>query len=123
METALQIILGIIALICFLGGVNLLTKGAQYFLPKEMPPQIILDNAFRFLSGIYLSMGFLCSWAVMKIAEINDLVYLLGVTVLFSGLGRLYSRIKIGKGSAYLTFAMLLEFVLAASLILLQYFR
>jgi len=123
METTLQIILGIIALICFLGGVNLLTKGAQYFLPKETPPQIILDNVLRFLSGIYLGMGFLCSWAVIKIAEINDLVYLLGIIVLFSGLGRLYSRIKTGSGNAYLTFAMLLEFILAASLILLQYFR
>src|SRR5690606_32120959 len=97
METTLQIILGIIALICFLGGVNLLTKGVQYFLPKETPPQIILDNVLRFLSGIYLGMGFLYTWAVMKIAEINDLVYLLGIIVLFSGLGRLYSRIKTGS--------------------------
>ncbi len=123
METAIQIILGIIAMICFLGGTNLLVKGAGYFLPKEVPPQLMLDNVLRFLSGIYLGMGFLCAWAAFKVPEVNELIYLLGIVVICSGLGRLYSRLKMNKSTTYLNFVMALELALGAALILLQYFR
>jgi hypothetical protein len=39
MELFLQILLGILTLICLLGGLNLLLKGANSFLPKTMPAQ------------------------------------------------------------------------------------
>lgn len=123
MELSIQIILGAIAVICFLGGANIVIKGANYFLPVGTPPQIILDNLLRFLSGIYLGMGFLFAWTSLNILEINDLVYFLGVVVAFSGLGRLYSRIKVGPGGKYLNFIMILEIILGISLILLQYLR
>lgn len=65
MELALHILMGLTALICFAGGLNLLINGAAHFLPKTIPPQFILDNLFRFLSGIYFSMCFLLGWAVL----------------------------------------------------------
>lgn len=123
MTLSITIILGLISLICFLGGTNLLLKGAGYFLPKETPPQIILDNVVRFLAGIYLGMGFLLAWTVSHIHKVHELVYLLGVIVCFSGLGRLYSRFKLGPGGTYLFAMMCLEIVLGITLILLQYFR
>ena len=44
MVTALRILLGLVALICFLGGMNVFLKGAMRFLPKETPNQPILDD-------------------------------------------------------------------------------
>lgn len=123
MELALQILLGFTALICFAGGLNLLIKGAMHFLPKTIPPQRILDNLIRFLSGIYFSMSFLLAWAVFNIHEINDLVYFLGLPIVFSGLGRLYSRMKIGSAGKYFDFIMVFEILLGASIMLLEYFR
>ena len=123
MELALQILLGITALTCFLGGLNLLIKGAYHYLPKEFLPQRILDNLLRFLSGIYFSMAFLLTWAIFHIHELHALVYFLGLPILFSGLGRFYSRIKVGSAGNYFDIVMVVEILLGISVLLLQYFR
>lgn len=123
MTLAIIIISGLVGIICFLGGANILLKGAGYFLPKETPPQIVLDNVVRFMAGIYLAMGFLCIWTAIHANEVREQVYLLGIIVCFSGLGRLYSRIKVGAGGTYLFAVMCLEIILGIALILLQYFR
>jgi hypothetical protein len=123
MEITLRILLIILSLICLLGGLNLLIKGAGYFLPKTTPPQRILDNLVRFLSGIYFSLGFLMAWVVFNLAEINDLLYFIGIVVIFSGLGRLYSRIKVGSAGKYFDFIILFEIFLGISVIVLQYLR
>lgn len=123
MALPIAALLGLISIICFLGGANILLKGAGYFLPKETPPQIVLDNALRFLAGIYLGMGFLFAWAAFHVNQISDLVYLLGIIVCCSGLGRLYSRAKMGSGGGYLFRMMCLEIILGVTLIALQYFR
>lgn len=39
MITALQILLGLVSLICLLGGMNLLIKGAGTFLTDSLPPR------------------------------------------------------------------------------------
>ena len=72
MELTLKILLGIVTLICLLGGMNLLLKGANYFLPKNIPPQRILDDLFRFLSGIYFALGFLVAWVFFNIQHIHN---------------------------------------------------
>lgn len=123
MELFLQILLGMVALICLLGGVNLMLKGAHSFLPKTVPPQPILDDLFRFLSGIYFGLGFLMTWVVIHFHEINDLIYFIGIVVIFSGLGRLYSRIKVGPAGKYFDSIMVVEIVLGITIVLLQYFR
>lgn len=123
MELALQILFGLTAVICFAGGLNLLIKGANHFLPKELPPQRILDNLIRFLSGIYFSMSFLLGWAVFNIHEIHDVVYFLALPIVFSGLGRLYSRMKVGSAGKYFDFIMVFEILLGVSIIFLQYLR
>src|SRR5690349_7367564 len=100
MELALQILLGLVALICLLGGLNLLIKGAGSFSRESIPPPV-LDNLFRFLSGIYFSLGFLMSWVVFHFHQMNDLVYFIGIVVICSGLGRLYSKLKVGSAGKY----------------------
>ncbi|GAB3361032.1 hypothetical protein GCM10027566_27190 [Arachidicoccus ginsenosidivorans] len=123
MDIAIKSILTLISIICFLGGFNVLLKGAAKFLPTNTPPQPILDNLLRFLSGIYIGMGFLCVWAAFRVDQSDYLVYFLGVIVLCSGLGRLYSRLKIQSSSSYLQSMMVLEILLGLSLIILRYCR
>lgn len=115
--------LGIVSLICLLGGINLLLKGATSFLPKETPVQPVLDDLFRFLSGIYFGLGILMAWVVFNFHEIHNLIYFIGIVVIFSGLGRLYSRIKVGSAGKYFDYIMVFEIILGITIMLLQYFR
>lgn len=119
----LQILLGLVAIICFLGGINILLKGAMSFLPKGLEPQLILDNLVRFLGGIYFSAGFLCAYTIFNIESIGSVVYFLGIMVLFSGLGRLYSRVKVGTAGKYFDFIMLFEILLGIAIILLSWLK
>ena len=123
MEITLRILLGIVSLICILGGANLLIKGTSSFLPDNIRPQRILDNLFRFLSGIYFGLGILMTWVVFEFHEINNLIYFIGIVVIFSGLGRLYSRIKLGSAGKYFDFMMILEIILGITIALFQYIR
>lgn len=121
MEIALQILLGLVSLICLLGGMNLLIKGAHSFLPETIPPQRTLDNLFRFLSGIYFGMGFLLAFVIFHFRETNGLVYFIGLVVMLSGLGRLYSRTKVGSAGKYFDNIMVFEIILGVAIIVLQY--
>lgn len=123
MELALRILIGLVTAICWAGGLNLLNKGAMAFLPSTVPPQRALDNIVRFLSGIYFGLGFLLALIIVRIHEINDLIYFIGLVVTCSGFGRLYSRIKIGSAGTYFDFIMTFEIVLGAVIALLQHFR
>lgn len=123
MLLALRILVGLVTLICFLGGMNLLLKGAQHFLPKETPTQAVVDNLFRFLSGIYFGFGFFALWAVINMDNIHNLVYIIGVIVTFSGLGRLYSVLKVGSAGKYFDNIMIVEILLGLAIIILEYFK
>ena len=123
MEVTLRILLGILTLICLLGGMNLLLKGANSFLPDTVAPVRILDNLVRFLSRIYFSLGFLVAWVIYDFDHQNELLYFIGLVVVCSGLGRLYSRIKVGSAGKYFDFIMGVEIALGLAVVTLQYFR
>ncbi|MFL5740617.1 MAG: DUF4345 domain-containing protein [Flavisolibacter sp.] len=121
MELSLRILLGLVTLICLLGGINLLLKGSSSFLSHATPPQPVLDNLFRFLSGIYFGLGFLMAWIDFHFREVQDLIYFIGIVVVFSGLGRLYSRVKLGSAGKYFNNIMVVEIGLGIAIILLRY--
>jgi hypothetical protein len=121
MIIANSILLGMVALICFLGGTNLMLKGAMSFLPRETPPQLVLDDLVRFLSGIYLGSGFLFAYAALHTENLGNIIYCLGISVIFSGLGRLYSRIKVGSAGRHFDFVMTLEIILGLAIIILKW--
>lgn len=123
MTLALQIILGLVAAICLIGGFNLLNKGAMAFLPKGHAPAPELDNLFRFTSGIYFGMGFLLIWVVSSIGQHTTLLYFLGLVVAFAGLGRAWSIAKVGSPGTYHKAMMWLEIGLGAAIIALQWMR
>jgi len=92
-------------------------------LPDTTPVPPYLDNLFRFMSGIYFGLGILMAWVVFKLHQVNDLIYCIGIVVAFSGLGRLYSKIKVGSAGKYPDNTMLFEIILGICIMLLQYFR
>ncbi|MEO9100356.1 MAG: DUF4345 domain-containing protein [Ginsengibacter sp.] len=102
-----------------IGGMNLLLKGANSFLPENVPPQRILDDLFRFLSGIYFSLGFLMAWVVFHTQQESRLIYFIGLVVVFSGIGRFYSRIKVGSAGKYFDYIMVFEIILGIAIMLL----
>lgn len=117
MEITLKILLWIVALICLLGGANILIKGAMYFLPKETPTQPVLDDLVRFLSGIYFGSAFLFAYAALNVNHIGSVPYFLGIIVVFSGLGRFYSRMKVGSAGKYFDFITVVEVLLGLAII------
>ncbi len=121
MIIANSILLGLVALICFLGGINLLLKGSMHFLPKETPAQPVLDNPFRFLSGIYFSGGFVMAYAALHVKDAGNVIYFLGLMVVFSGIGRLYSRLKVGSAGKYFDSMMIVEILLGLAIIILKW--
>ncbi|MFY9307747.1 MAG: DUF4345 domain-containing protein [Bacteroidia bacterium] len=97
MELILQILLGANSIVCLLSGSSLLIRGSRSFLPDVCTPQTTLDNIFRFLSGMYFSMGFLLAWCAFNIKQTFELNYLIGIVIIGAGTGRLYSKIKTGS--------------------------
>jgi hypothetical protein len=121
MQTALIILLSMVAMICFLGGGNLLIKGSTSFLPQGTPPIPRLDNIFRFLSAIYLGLGFLTVWIILHTTQAGDVLYFVGLVVTFSGLGRLYSRVKVGPAGTYHDVIMVVEILGGIAIATLHY--
>jgi Domain of unknown function (DUF4345) len=117
MDLTLQILLGIVSLICLLDGMNLLLKGSGSYLPDTVQIPPILDNLFRFLSGIYFGLGFLMTWVVFNFHQISHLIYFIGIFVAFSGLGRLYSKIKVGSAGKNVDNIMLFEIILGVCIV------
>lgn len=123
MELTLRILVGLVTVICLLGGMNLLLKGAHYFLPEGIAPQRIMDDLMRFLSGIYFSFGFLLAWIDFNFDLQTDILYFIGLIVAFSGFGRLYSRFKVGSAGRYFDVILTVEILLGIAIIVLEYFR
>ncbi len=123
MQLTIQIILGLLTFICIAGGLNLLIKGTASFLPGNTPPQPVLDNLFRFMSGIYFGLGFMIAWIAFHMDTVGELLYFIGFVVMCSGLGRLYSRMKMGSSNNYLFYIMLFEIALGVIIMLLQFYR
>lgn len=123
MAIGLQIVLGLVALICLLGGMNLLNKGAMAFLPKDHPPARELDNLFRFTSGIYFAMGFLLVHVAFTIDQYHALLYFLGIVVLFAGLGRAWSMLRVGSAGNYHRAMMFVEMGLGLLIIVFEALR
>ena len=120
MEIILQILIALTTLICFLGGANLLMKGTAAYLPKDLPAQLELDNLFRFTSGIYFGLGFLMLWITFHMKEAGEVIFYIGIVVVFSGLGRLYSKTKVGSAGKYFENIMIVEIVLGLAIIILH---
>lgn len=75
------------------------------------------------MSGIYFGLGFLVAYVNFNLHYQDGLIYFIGMVVIFSGLGRLYSKIKVGSAGKYFDNIMIVELILGAVIIVLQYLR
>jgi hypothetical protein len=86
-----------VAQVClFLAGAIAIFGGTlqMYLGQPETSPR--LDNVHRFMGGIYLMSGVTGLWVAATIRQHNTLVFLLALTVLLGGLGRVLSITKVG---------------------------
>lgn len=123
MTLALQAVLALVSLICFVDGLNLLKKGAMAFLPEGHEPARELDNLFRFTSGIYFGMGFLIDYCIITIHQKHILIHFLGLVVLCAGLGRAWSVFRVGSAGNYHLTMMWVEIALGLLIIALELMR
>ncbi len=123
MELLIQLIFGILAMICLTGGTILFIKGAGRFIQEPIAPQPQLDNIFRFLSGMYFAFGFMLIWFIFHIQTTTSIIYLIGFVVFCAGFGRFYSSRKVGSPDRYHTFMMYIEMGIGLTIMLLQYLR
>ena len=84
-----QICLFIFAFIALMGGTLQMVLGQPETTPR-------LDNVHRFLAGIYLGSGFIALWAALTVRRQSTLVFLIALTVLLAGCGRLVSISQVG---------------------------
>jgi uncharacterized membrane protein HdeD (DUF308 family) len=63
------------------------------------------------------------TWVLFHVGEVNDLIYFIGIVVIFSGLDRLYSRMRVGSAGNSFDSMMIVEIVLGVLIILVQYLR
>ncbi len=61
--------------------------------PKTTPR---LDNVHRFMAGVYFGSGLIALWAGATIRRQGPLVFLIALTVLLAGIGRLVSISQVG---------------------------
>ena len=84
-----QVCLFLVAAIAIFGG-----SLQMYLGQPETSPR--LDNVHRFMGGIYLMSGVTGLWVALTIRQHTTLVFLLALTVLMGGIGRLISMSKVG---------------------------
>lgn len=88
-QRIVQICLFLVAAIAIFGGTLQMSLGQPETSPR-------LDNVHRFMGGIYLMSGVTGLWVAATIRQHNTLIFLLGLTVLLGGIGRLISISKVG---------------------------
>jgi Domain of unknown function (DUF4345) len=123
MTTVLQILLGLLGVICFLVSIKLLKNGAKLFTPLGQKLNSSMDNLLRFFGGIMLGLSSIFAWTTITINSQNELIYILGAAILFAAMGRLLSRQTVGAPPASKDFFMYAEFVLGTAVVVCQYFR
>ena len=113
-QRVVQICLVLVGLISVFGGSLQMYLGQPDTTPR-------LDNVHRFMGGIYLMSGVVGLWVASTIRQHDTLIFLLALTVLAGGIGRLLSISKVGlpEPSAvwlgYLAPELLIPFVIIAA--------
>ena len=88
-QRVVQVCLLLVAAICLSGGALQMYLGQPETTPR-------LDNVHRFLAGVYFGSGLIALWAAITVRQQRTLVFLIALTVLGAGSGRLLSISKVG---------------------------
>jgi hypothetical protein len=92
---ALQVVLAVLALIPFSGGLTTVVLGADRFTGGS-PVAAEIDHSLRYLSGFYLGIALLIWYALPRIEQRGLLVVGLTGCIFLGGVGRLVSVLDVG---------------------------
>ena len=113
-QRVVQVCLFIVGAIAVFGGAVQMSLGQPETTPR-------LDNLHRFLGGVYVGAGLICLWTATTVRRHDTLIYIIALTVLLGGTGRLISIATVGLPEpavlwlGYLTPELLLPFLMAGA--------
>ena len=115
---ALQAVITIACLIPILTGLHGVTQGAAMFHLAVVPPD--LDSHYRYLSGIFLMLGFAFASTIPAIERQGPRFRLLGAMVVMGGLARALSWAAVGAPGLGHRLGLVMELVVVPLLMLWQ---
>ncbi len=113
-QRIVQVCLFLVAAVAITDGILQMYLGEPEASPR-------LDNIHRFMAGLYFSLGLISLWAAVTIRQQKTLVYLLAISVLSGGIGRLVSIYHIGLPEpaglwiAYLVPELIIPFIMVGA--------
>ena len=117
-RNALQTVVMVACLIPILTGIHGVLRVAAMFHLAPVPPD--LDSHFRYLSGIFLMLGFAFASTVPAIERQGPRFRLLGAMVVMGGLARALSWATVGAPGTGHRLGLVMELVVVPLLMLWQ---
>lgn len=115
---ALQAVVAVACLVPILTGLDGVLRGAAMFKLTTIPAD--LDSHFRYLSGIFLMLGFAFASTIPAIERNGARFRLLGAMVVMGGLARALSWVTVGTPSLGHQLGLGMEVVVVPLLMLWQ---
>lgn len=88
----IQVILVMLCLIAGLAATRNMLEGVAVVQPAGVAVSPDVDDVYRYLSGLYLGLGVISLWIAFTIERHDTLIYLVALTCLLGGSGRVISR-------------------------------
>lgn len=115
---ALQCVVAVACLVPILTGLDGVLRGVAMFRVANLPAS--LDSHFRYLSGIFLMLGFAFASTIPTIERQGPRFRLLGAMVVTGGLGRALSWAMAGPPGIGHRLGLIMELVVVPLLMLWQ---
>jgi len=127
---ALQILLAVGGLLLlFRFGLPALMYGAtgpgplgNRWLESGQTATLLLDSDLRFFGAMMIGIGVLFFWVISRVEALGAVIYVFAAAVALGAAARIYARITYGSPGSPGTTALVIEILLAISLILLRYY-
>ncbi len=119
-KRALQLVVGMLALVPIMAGVAGIWSGPA-FLQLEKPWPADLDSHFRFLSGVFIALGIAWYSCIPDIGNKTGRFRLLAALTFSGGMARLLSLFIAGAPSAGHQAGLCIELVVVPLLVLWQW--
>ena len=95
--------------------------GLLHGLERLMPaPPVNADNVYRFLSGLYFTVGVLFLWVIPRVEAETVLVRILSGGVALGALGRVLSMLQVGRPALLFQIDVAIETIIPLVVVLWQ---
>jgi hypothetical protein len=117
----LQLVVAAACLVPLTTGGSSILRGVTFLKGVPHPPPVDLDSHYRYLSGIFLALGFAFVSCISAIERKGGRFRLLGAMVVAGGLARAYSWMQIGPPSSGHQLGLVMELGVVPLLMLWQW--